>query len=324
MSDSPSVLVTRRLPLPVERILRERFDAQLSADDTPLGHEGLREALASHDILLCTLGDGLTRELLSSTPRRTRLLANFGAGVNHIDVDAARDNGISVSNTPDVLTDDTADLTMLLIIAAMRRANEGAHEIATARWTGWRPTHLLGARVTGATLGIVGFGRIGQAVARRAHLGFGMRIVYHSRRAAPESVVSSLGATRAESLHTLLAECDVTSLHVPATKDTRNLIDAAALAAMRPTAFLVNTARGDVIDEKALIEALVERRIAGAALDVFDGEPNISPALLAFPNVFRLPHLGSATTQGRIAMGERAIANIAAFIKGAELPDRVV
>jgi lactate dehydrogenase-like 2-hydroxyacid dehydrogenase len=319
-----AIRVTRRLPEPVEAQLRSRYDARLREDDLPLDADQLRAALAEYDVILCTLGDHFTREMLEVLPRRTRLLANFGAGVDHIDVDAARDCGISVSNTPGVLTDDTADLTILLILAALRRATEGIRELAAATWSGWRPTHLLGTRAFGATLGIVGFGRIGQAVARRAHHGFGMRIVYHSRREPPSNVVRSLGARRAPSLHALLGDSDVVSLHVPATPETHHLIDAAALAAMRPSSFLVNTARGDVLDEPALIDALGRGVIAGAGLDVFEGEPAVSPELLALPNVFALPHLGSATTESRVAMGERALANIDAFVADRPLPDRVV
>lgn len=324
MSRPLSIRVTRRLPRPIEERLRSLYDASLSADDVPLDARQLREALTENDVVLCTLGDRFTREMLTALPRRTGLLANFGAGVDHIDVDAARDNGIAVSNTPGVLTDDTADLTILLILAAMRRAAEGARELAAGSWSGWRPTHLLGTRVTGATLGIVGFGRIGRAVAHRAHHGFGMRIAYHSRSEGPPGLVQSLGARRASSLHDLLGSCDVVSLHCPATPETYHLIDAAALAAMPPSSFLVNTARGDVVDEPALVDALRRGVIAGAGLDVFEGEPAVSPDLLALPSVFALPHLGSATMESRVAMGERALANIDAFVAGRPLPDRVV
>ncbi|MEO7964934.1 MAG: D-glycerate dehydrogenase, partial [Gemmatimonadaceae bacterium] len=299
------------------------YGAQLSQSDVPLGEEGLASALSSYDVVLCTLGDTISGDMLRARARRTRLLANFGAGVNHIDLVAARDTGVMVSNTPGVLTDDTADLTILLMLAAMRRATEGDRELRSGLWSGWRPTHLLGTRMSDATLGIVGFGRIGQAVARRAHFGFGMRILYHSRREAPSEIVASLGATRCATLNDLLSASDVVSLHVPASRLTHHLIDDAALTAMRRDAFLVNTARGDIVDERALIAALSEERIAGAGLDVFDCEPAVSAKLLALPNVFALPHLGSATTKGRVAMGERALANIAAFVAGVSLPDRV-
>lgn len=324
MSNPLSLLVTRRLPAQVERVLRERYDATLSAHDAPTTSAQLRESLRAFDIILCTLGDRFDRSAFAVEGRRTKLLANFGAGVNHIDVQAARECGVAVTNTPDVLTDDTADLTILLILAAMRRAREGEIEVHSRSWTGWRPTHLLGTRVTGSTLGIVGFGRIGQAVAKRAHFGLGMQIRFFSRSAPDPATVESLGAVRAESLENLLGECDVVSLHVPATAETRHLIDARALACMRPGAFLVNTARGDVVDEAALRNALKSGHLAGAGLDVFENEPAVEATTLALPNVFALPHIGSATTAGRVAMGMRAIANIDAFVRGDTLPDRVV
>lgn len=323
MPNAPSVLVTRRLPAQVEEALQKTHGAHLSPNDVALTSAELRDALATYDVILCTLGDRFDRALLAGGGHRTRLLANFGAGVNHIDLDAAREAGVAVTNTPDVLTDDTADLTMLLVLAAMRRATEGIAELRDETWTGWRPTHLLGTRVSGATLGIVGFGRIGQAVARRAHHGFGMSIRYFSRSSAGDDVAASLGASRCESLLELMASCDIISVHVPATKSTRHLIDAEAIGAMRPTAFFVNTARGDVVDEEALVHALRDRRIAGAGLDVFDGEPRVSRELVSFPTVFALPHIGSATVAGRVAMGMRAATNIDAFSRGAELPDRV-
>lgn len=318
-----SILVTRRLPEAVERSLRDEFGAVLNPDDHQFSADELREAIRSFDVLLCTLTDGLTRDVVATMPKRARLLANFGVGTNHIDLAAARDAGLVVTNTPGVLTDDTADLTLLLVLAVARRAGEGRRELQEATWGGWCPTHLLGTRVTGATLGIVGFGRIGQAVARRARLGFGMHILYHSPRPAPPGIEEALEVERAESLHSLLARSDFVSLHCPATPATRHLIGAEELARMRPSAFLINTARGDVVDETALIRALEQGTIAGAALDVFENEPRVRDPLRTLPNVFALPHLGSATVDSRVAMGDRVLVNIRAFLRGEDPPDRV-
>jgi len=276
------------------------------------------------DIVLCTLTDDLSRKTLEAARGgRTRLLANFGVGFNHIDLAAAREAGIAVSNTPGVLTEDTADLTMLLILAAARRAGEGERELRAGQWTGWRPTHLLGTRVTGKVLGIVGFGRIGQAVATRAHHGFGLRVLYHSRRVAAPEVEQRTGAANSETLENLLRESDFVSLHCPSTPETHHLMNGARFRAMQRHAFLVNTTRGDVVDEAALIEALDAGVIAGAALDVYDKEPLVRPGLVDRDDVVLLPHLGSATMESRVAMGRRAIANIDAFVAGLVLPDRI-
>lgn len=323
MSSTPTILVTRRLPAPVEETLTRAFGATLNPTDHPLSPAELRAALRQYDVVLCTLTDRLTSALLHDEARRARLLANFGAGTNHIDLAAARAAGVVVTNTPGVLTDDTADLTMLLILAAARRVREGDQELRTGEWTGWRPTHLLGMRVSGATLGIVGFGRIGQAVARRAALGFGMRVRYHSRRRVDTDIERSCGATYVESLEALLPQCDVVSLHCPATPDTHHLIGDSQLRLMRQSAFLVNTARGDVVDEVALIAALQDGTIAGAGLDVFEKEPAVPEPLRTLPNVFALPHLGSATQASRVAMGDCAIRNIEAFLRGEAPPNRV-
>lgn len=323
MSTTPSVIVTRRLPDSVEATLLREYGARLNAHDVPLTGRELKRAAADHEIVLCTLTDRVTRDVIEAGAGRLRLLANFGAGTNHIDLEAARRQGVMVTNTPGVLTDDTADLTMLLILAAARRAREGERELQSGLWTGWRPTHLLGTRVTGATLGIVGFGRIGQAVATRASAGFGMRVLYHSRRRAAPEVEAGCQATFVPELESLLRACDIVSLHCPATPATHHLIGAKQLAAMRPGAYLVNTSRGDVVDELALVAALEEGRLAGAGLDVFEHEPVVPEPLRALPNVYALPHLGSATTASRVAMGECAVRNIAAYLRGDALPDRV-
>jgi lactate dehydrogenase-like 2-hydroxyacid dehydrogenase len=323
MSDRPRVVVTRRLPEPVEAHLRERFDARLSADDRPLSAEQLAEAVRSADALLPTVTDRLSAAVLGASLRRVRIVANFGVGHEHIDLAAARAAGIVVTNTPDVLTDDTADLAVALLLAVARRIGEGERLVRAGAWTGWGPTDMLGTRVSGMTLGIVGMGRIGRAVAHRAHAGFGMRIRYWSPRPARDLAVAALAAEPVASLDDLLAACDAVSLHCPATPETYHLIDAARLRQMRPGAFLINTARGEVVDEAALVEALRDRVIAGAGLDVYEREPRLAPGLAELENVVLLPHLGSATTNTRVAMGERAVENLVAFFDGRAPHDRV-
>jgi lactate dehydrogenase-like 2-hydroxyacid dehydrogenase len=318
----PVVVVTRRLPSAAEEAIGRRFDARFNTRDDPPGPRDLRQAMEQADALLCTVTDRVSAELLAAPGRRVRIVANFGVGVNNIDLEAARAAGVPVTNTPDVLTDDTADLALALLLAVARRTGEGERLVRADAWTGWTPTQLLGTRVTGKTLGIVGYGRIGRAVARRAHFGFGMRVLHHSRR-APVTQPGDAPAEHRARLEDLLAESDVVSLHCPATPETRHLIDGAALARMRPTAFLVNTARGDVVDEAALVAALREGRLAGAGLDVYEREPRLAAGLRELPNVVLLPHLGSATTETRVAMGLRALANLEAFFDGREPPDRV-
>ena len=309
----------------MEHELVERYGASLNADDHQFTGTELSSAMHDADIVLCTLTDDLSRPTFDAARGgRVRLLANFGVGFNHIALDAAREQGIAVTNTPGVLTEDTADFTMLLILAVARRASEGERELRSGNWSGWRPTHLLGARVSGKTLGIIGFGRIGQAVAARAHHGFGMRVTYHSRTPADSATEQLTGASKSESLESLLRQSDFVSLHCPSTPETHHLINAARLRAMPPQAYLVNTSRGDVVDEDALITALDEKLIAGAALDVYETEPAINPRLLPREDVVLLPHLGSATMESRVAMGQRALSNIAAFVAKKSLPDRIV
>ncbi len=324
MSAKPTVVVTRRLPEPVERELATDFDARLNREDRPLGPDGLREALKTADALLCTVTDRLDAKVLAVEPRRARLLANFGVGFNHIDVDAAKARGLAISNTPDVLTDATADLAMTLLLAVTRRAGEGERHLRSGAWTGWRPTHMLGTQVSGKTLGLVGMGRIARAVAKRAHHGFGMRIIFHDPFPPPPALAASLGAEPRERLEQVLEEADFVSLHCPATPDTRHLMNAERLARLKPGAFLINTARGDVVDEAALVAALRSGRLAGAGLDVFEREPQVSPELLGMENVVLLPHLGSATRETRVAMGMRALENLRLFFRGAPLRDKVV
>lgn len=324
MSARPVVVVTRRLPEPVHEALTREFDARLNPDDSPFTADGLRQALQQADAVLTTVTDKVTAEVLSTEPRRARLVANFGVGFNNIDIEAARARGISVSNTPDVLTDATADLAMTLLLMTARRAGEGERQLRSGGWTGWRPTHMLATHVTGKTLGLVGMGRIARAVAHRAHHGFGMKIVFHDPYPPTPEQAKALGAEQRATLDEVLREADFVSLHCPATPETRHLMNGERLALMRPDAFLINTARGDVVDEAALVEALERGQIAGAGLDVFEREPQVTPALLAMENVVLLPHLGSATTETRVAMGMRAFENLRLFFAGQPLRDRVV
>lgn len=327
LSPRPRVLVTRRLPERVEAALRSAFDVTLSTDDVPLSEPALARSLHEYDAVLPTVTDRFPAHLFArsdtSTPFRCRLLANFGVGVNHIALDAARRAGIVVTNTPDVLTDDTADLTMLLMLAVLRRAGEGERELRAGRWAGWRPTHLLGRRMSFKTLGIVGFGRIGRAVAHRARLGFGMRVLAWTRT-VPTDAAAREGVEFVATLDALLPRVDILSLHCPATPDTRHLIGARALALLRPEAVLVNAARGDVVDEAALVHALERGELAGAALDVFEHEPTVHPGLLTREDVVLLPHQGSGTVESREAMGMRALENLRAFFAGDPPRDRVV
>jgi lactate dehydrogenase-like 2-hydroxyacid dehydrogenase len=317
------VIVTRRLPEAVHQALTREFDARLNPDDRPLTADGLRQALGAADALLTTVTDKLTADVLSAEPRRAKLVANFGVGFNNIDIEAAKAGGIAVSNTPDVLTDATADLAMTLLLMVARRTGEGERHVRGGQWTGWRPTHMLGTHVTGKTLGLVGMGRIARAVAQRAHHGFGMKVIFHDPYPPPPEVARALGAEPRQTLEEVLREADFVSLHCPATPETRHLMNRDRLALMRPDAFLVNSARGDVVDEAALVDALTSRRIAGAALDVFEREPQVTQALTTMDNVVLLPHLGSATTETRVAMGMRAFENLQRFFSGQPLRDRV-
>jgi len=324
VSPRPVVVVTRRLPEAVHHALTREFDARINPDDRPLTADGLREALGSADALLTTVTDKVTADVLAAEPRRAGLVANFGVGFNNIDIEAAKSRGIAVSNTPDVLTDATADLAMTLLLMVARRAGEGERHVRGGQWTGWRPTHMLGTHVTGKTLGLVGMGRIARAVAQRAHHGFGMKVVYHDPFPPPPDVAHALGIEQRPTLDDVLHEADFVSLHCPATPETRHLINRDRLSMMRPEAFLINTARGDVVDEAALVEVLRAKRIAGAGLDVYEREPQVTQALTTMDNVVLLPHLGSATTETRVAMGLRAFENLQLFFSGKPLRDRVV
>lgn len=319
----PKIIVTRRWPEEVERKLAERFDATLNEDDRPLGAEDLRRAFAEADAVLPTVSDRIDAEVLAAEPMKARLIANFGVGFNHIDIAAARDRGLTITNTPGALTDCTADLAMTLLLMAARRAGEGERHIRNGEWTGWRPTHMMGTKVTGKTLGIIGMGRIGIAMARRACHGFGMRIIYYNRSAIDSEIARELGATRLGTVEGVLEQADFVSLHCPGGEATRHLINAERLARMQPHAILVNSARGDVIDEPALLNALKSGVIAGAGLDVYEAEPRVTDGLRGLENVILLPHLGSATRETRVAMGMRALNNVEAFFAGDAPPDLV-
>ena len=314
------ILVTRRWPEPVERALRERFDVVLNDGDQPLSQAELASAMAEFDVLAPTVSDRIDADVIAGGDR-CRLIANYGVGFDHIDIAAAKAKGIAVTNTPGVLTDATADLALTLILMAARRAGEGERELRAGKWSGWRPTHLIGSALKDKVLGVIGFGRIGQATAERAKHGFGMRIAYYARGAKDEA--KALDAEFCPALPDLLAKADFVSLHVPGGADTENLIDATALAAMKPGSYLINTARGGVVDHDALADALKSGHLAGAGLDVFPQEPDVPKALLDLENVVLLPHLGSANAETREAMGMRALANIEAFAAGKTLPDRV-
>ncbi|MBW7852333.1 MAG: D-glycerate dehydrogenase [Rhodospirillales bacterium] len=319
----PVVIVTRKLPDAIETRMMELFDARLNVDDRPMSKLELVEAVKTADVLVPTVTDRIDATLLSQAGPNLRLIANFGNGVDHIDLATARSRGVIVTNTPGVLTEDTADMTMAMILAVPRRLAEGERLVRANKWGGWGPTFMLGHRIWGKRLGIIGMGRIGQAVARRAR-GFGLSIHYHNRKRVHPDLEAELEATYWESLDQMLARMDIISVHCPHTPATYHLLSARRLKLLQPHAYVVNTARGEVIDENALTRMLTRGELAGAALDVFEHEPAINPKLLALDNVLLLPHLGSATIEGRVDMGEKVIINIKTFVDGHNPPDRVL
>ena len=319
----PRVFVTARLPEPIEARLGGLFDTTINRHGHPLGREELCMAVRGTQVLVPTVTDRIDGAFIDACGDDLRLIANFGAGTNHIDVAHAHARGIMVTNTPDVLTEDTADLAMAMILALPRRLVEGDRLVRSGRFEGWTPTSTLGHRVRGMDLGIVGLGRIGQAVARRAHA-FGLRVHYHNRRRVAEPVEAELGATYHDDLLAMLAAVDIVSINSPLTEQTRHLIGEDALQALGPDGYIVNTARGGVIDEAALARALEAGTVAGAGLDVYEDEPEVHPRLLTLPNVILAPHIGSATHQSRTEMGEKVIINIRAVIDGHNPPDRVL
>ncbi|XSG81554.1 MAG: 2-hydroxyacid dehydrogenase [Methyloligella sp. ZOD6] len=323
-SERPTVIVTRKLPEVVETRLRELFDAKLNLQDKPFSRDELIEAMKTAHVLVPTVTDKIDRSVLSQAGPNLKLIAQFGTGVDNIDLETARNRSILVTNTPGVLTEDTADMTMALILAVPRRLAEGSQFLKSENgdWDGWSPTWMLGHRIFGKRLGIVGMGRIGQAVARRARA-FGLQVHYHNRRRVAPEVEQELEATYWDSLDQMLARMDIISVNCPHTPATYHLLSARRLALLKPSAYIVNTARGEVIDENALARMIENNEIAGAALDVFEHEPAVNPKLLKSDNVVVLPHMGSATIEGRIDMGEKVIINIKTFLDGHSPPDRV-
>ena len=320
----PRIIVTRRWPQEVENILAQKYDAVFNEHDVPLDSAALVAAMRECDALCPTVSDKLGTEILGASNRRAKVVANFGVGFNHIDLQAAKNNDVQVTNTPHVLTDCTADLAMTLMLMCARRAGEGERHVRDKAWTGWRPTHMMGTKITGKTLGLIGFGRIAQAMAKKAHFGFGMRIVFHDPFPPKDEVVKSLDARSCASVEAVLEQANFVSLHCPGGESTFHLINATRLALMQSHAFLINTARGDVVDQQALLDALNNGQIAGAGLDVYEGEPAVPEEFLSLNNIVLLPHLGSATRETRIAMGMRVIDNLEAFFANKPLPDRVI
>ncbi|MDC0738126.1 D-glycerate dehydrogenase [Cognatishimia sp. SS12] len=318
-----SVVVTRRLPEAVETRLSELFDVELRPDNAPMPQEALHAALANADVLVTTLNDNIDSDVLQHAGPRLKLIANYGAGVDHIDVEAARAKGIAVTNTPGVMTEDTADMAMALILAVTRRIPEGLAQMEKGKWEGWSPNAMLGGRIGGRRLGILGMGRIGQAVARRAKA-FGMQVHYHNRRRLHPEIEERYEATYWQSLDQMMARMDVLSINCPHTPSTFHLVNARRLALMKPSAVVINTSRGEVIDETALVQALQSGAINGAGLDVYEGGEEVGAALRTLGNVVLLPHMGSATIEGRIEMGEKVMLNIKTFEDGLSPPDLVL
>ncbi|WP_312490904.1 D-glycerate dehydrogenase [Sphingomonas sp.] len=320
---NPRVVVTRELPDPIMERMAALFDTHLNRSDEKWSQAQLAEAMATCDVLVPTVTDSIDAALIAAAGPRLKLIANFGAGVNHIDLKAARARGIIVTNTPGVLTEDTADMTMALILSVPRRLAEGEKLVRSGAWKGWSPGAMLGHRIGGKALGIVGMGRIGQAVARRARA-FGLSIHYHNRRRLPGSVEQELDAHWYPDLDAMLGAVDIVSIHTPLNADSHDLIDRRRIALMRAHVYLINASRGGIVDEDAMVDALEAGRLAGAGLDVWRHEPRIDPRLLALPNVVMTPHMGSATLEGRVASGEKVIANIRSWADGHRPPDQVL
>ncbi len=318
----PRILLTRRWPAAVERRLSQDYDATLNTDDVPMTTEAIGAALNDYDAVCPTVSDRLPAQIFSGG-HRARILGNFGVGFNHIDIAAATGAGLTVTNTPGVLTDCTADTALTLMLMLARRAGEGERELRAGNWAGWRPTHMMGTRLRGKTLGIIGMGRIGIATARRAHAAFGMKVIYYNLVDVPDDLIAGMDARRLDTIEAVLEAADVVSLHVPGGGDNTHLMNAARLALIGPDGFLINTARGDVIDQTALIAALREGQLKGAGLDVFEDEPKVPAELIAMENVVLLPHLGSATTETREDMGHMVADNLDAFFTGQRVPNAV-
>ena len=319
----PKVIVTRKWPEPVEAQLKELYDVQLNENDVAMTPDEMKAALANCDAFCPTVTDPVNADLLGTADISAKIIASYGVGFNHIDLDAAKARGLTVTNTPEVLTDCTADIAMGLLLSAARRIGEGERHLRNGEWTGWRPTHMMATKVTGKTLGCIGFGRIAQATAARAHFGFGMKIIFSDPYPPSQEVMNKFGATQM-SVEEVLQQADFVSLHCPGGKDTYHLLNDERIGMMQKHAVLVNSARGDVIDNQALIKALKNGTIAGAGLDVFEGEPKLDPGFLDCENAVLLPHLGSASIETRIAMGERVLENLKAFFAGDTPRDKLV
>lgn len=319
----PKVIVSRKWPEEVEAQLKELYDVQLNEDDVPMTAEEMKHALANCDAFCPTVTDAVNADVLSGDNIKAKMIGSYGVGYNHLDLDAAKAAGLTVSNTPEVLTDCTADIAMGLLISAARRIGEGERHLRNGEWTGWRPTHMMANKVTGKTLGLIGFGRIAQAMATKAHFGFGMKIIFSDPRPPSDEIINKFGAT-VMSVEEVLQQSDFVSLHCPGGEATYHLINEERINMMQPHAILINTARGDVIDNQALISALKSGKIAGAGLDVFEGEPKLDPGFLDCENAVLLPHLGSASIETRIAMGERVLENLKAFFNGETPRDKLV
>jgi len=323
MSDKPLVIVTRRLPELVEARMMELFNTRLNIDDKPYSQKQLIEVVKEADILVPTVTDKIDNEVLGNASSKLKLIANFGNGIDHINIEMAQKKKIIVTNTPGVLTEDTADMVMGLLLAVPRKIIEGEHLIRSGTWKGWSPTHMMGRRIWGKRLGIIGMGSIGQAVARRA-IGFGINIHYHNRNRLPDIIEDAHQATFWEGLDQMLPKMDIISINCPSTPETYHLLSRARLSILQPHAYIINTSRGKVLDEEALAELLSEGKIAGAGLDVFEREPSVSKVLLGAPNTVLLPHMGSATVEARIEMGEKVIVNIQTLLNGHRPPDRII
>ena len=324
MTEKFKVLVTRKWPKKVEEKLLSTFDATLNVADKPLSEQELIEGMKTYDALLPTVTDPITSKIISTPDKKVKIIGNFGVGFNNIDIDSARDNNIVVTNTPEVLTDWTADIAMLLMLGVARRGSEGEFHVRKKEWTGWRPTHMMGTKVTGKTLGLIGMGRIAQAMAHKSHFGFNMKIIFFDPYFDNVEIIKKFEATKLGSIDEVLSQADFVSLHCPSTKETRGLINKETISKMKKSAYLINTARGDIVNESELVEALKEERIMGAGLDVYEKEPSVEQDLINLKNVFLLPHLGSATNETREAMGMRVFENLMAFFNNQEPRDRIV
>ena len=318
------VLVTRKWPRSVEEKLRENFEVTLNSNDVALSEDQLIEAMKNFDALLPTVTDSITDRIISVPERKVKIIGNFGVGFNNIDIESAKKNGIVVTNTPEVLTDCTADIAMLLMLGVARRGSEGEFHVRKKEWEGWRPTHMMGTKVTGKTLGLVGMGRIAQAMAQKAHFGFKMNIIFFDPYFRDDKIIERFNAKKCNSVEEVLQASDFVSLHCPSTKETQGIINYDSLKKMNNNAFLINTARGDIVIEEDLVRALEESLIKGAGLDVYESEPQVNPKLLTLKNVFLLPHLGSATEETREAMGMRVFDNVLNFSNNKEPKDKIV